>query len=115
MPSINTQALNFMEYMIERNPELEAVKQEMYDWAKSAVAFLEKIDSQESKKAKLCQILYFNAVNKHTYGDASQEPLKTLLADLSDCFARPILDAYTQEQLSDILTEAFRTTVPNDV
>jgi hypothetical protein len=114
MPNPNDMGENFVTNLLTKIPALEPHRENIERWAKWATHFLAKIDQEESKKAKLCQIVYFNAVNRHVYGDpAHNDDLRTLLEDLGNCFSRPIMDAYTQEQLSETLDKAFKATPPN--
>lgn len=108
MPNPTDMGDHFVTNIIEKIPALAAQRDEVERWARWATVFLAKIDQEESKKAKLCQIVYFNAVNKHVYGNPGEEPLKTLLEDLGNCFSQAIMDAYTQEQLSEALDAAFK-------
>jgi hypothetical protein len=113
MPNPTDMGEHFVASIIEKVPALEGHRGQIEQWAKWATYFLEKIDQQESKKAKLCEIVYFNAVNKHVYGDPSKEPLKTLLEDLGNCFSETMMDAYTQEQLAETLAAAFKAKGPD--
>lgn len=109
MPNIREQAQAFLDMLERLDPEtFTPIRNEIYQYAKSAAARLDKVDTEECKKAKLAQILLFRAVNYHKYGDpATNPPLKQLLMDLSDCFARSILNSVTQEQLDLVLIDAM--------
>lgn len=92
----------FAEQLVQRKPELAEHADAIERLARGFASLLARVDTEEYKKAYLCQILLFRA-RKGQYGDLSKEPLKTIVDDLEMCFTQEVLDAYTEEELSALL------------
>jgi hypothetical protein len=116
MPNVSEQAHAFLEEFEREFPEdklPQELRQWVYDYAKKAAARLDAVDTVHCKMAKLAQIVYFNAVNGHEYGDPAENPrLRDLLRDLKNCYRTAVHDAVTQEQLDQILDEAMARRLP---